>query len=169
MTDSRSEQSPGSTPLAPGVKDVVKSIQGDIKQLVQDEIELAKQELVPSAKNAGIGAGVFSGALYFVLNALILLFIAGSLAIWKWLDLPIALGFVIMAGVLLVVAAILGLIGYTRFRKVKPPQETIAQGQKTADTVKLAIARGNAAATAKKIEGAVEPAHAATPDRTLRR
>ena len=161
MTNSRSEQAPGSTPQAPGVSDIVKDIQGDIRNLIQGEVELAKQELVPSAKNAGAGAGLFSGALYFVLNALILLFIAGALFIWQWLDLPIALAFVIMAGVLVVLAGILGLIGFTRVRKVKGPERAIAQGQQTADTVKAAIARGNAAATAKTIEAT--PAHAALP------
>lgn len=158
-----------STPSAPGVKDILDKIKSDVQVLVKGEVELAVQELKPSAVNAGIGAGLFSGALYFVLNALILLFIAGSLAIWKWLDLPIALGFVIMAGVLIVVAGILGLIGYLRVKKVKGPEAAIAQGQQTADTVKAAIERGKRAATAQRIEGAVEPAHAVTAEQTARR
>ncbi|HEY9293187.1 MAG TPA: phage holin family protein [Microlunatus sp.] len=164
MANSRSEQVPGSTPQAPGVADIVKDIQGDIRNLVQGEVELAKQELMPSAKNAGAGAGMFSGALYFVLNAFILLFIAGALFIWQWLDVPIALAFVIMAGVLIVLAAILGLIGYTRVRKVKGPERAIAQGQQTADAVKEAIARSTAAASAKTIEAT--PARAALPTDT---
>ena len=143
-------------PKAPGVGDILKDIQAEISTLIKDEVELAKKELVPSARNGGIGAGLFSGALYFILNALILLFIAGSLAIWKWLNLPIALGFVIMAGVLIVVAVIFALIGLVLVKRVKGPEQAIAQGQRTADSVKAAIARGNAAATATKIEGTVE-------------
>ncbi|WP_195908957.1 phage holin family protein [Microlunatus sp. Gsoil 973] len=146
----------GQVPQAPGVGDILKDIQAEVSNLIKDEVELAKSELVPSAKSGGIGAGLFGGALYFVLNALILLFIAGSLAIWKWLDLPIALGFVIMAGVLIVVAVILGLIGLVAVKRVKGPERAIAQGQRTADSVKAAIARGNAAATAKKIEGSAD-------------
>ncbi|QDP95111.1 phage holin family protein [Microlunatus elymi] len=161
MANSRSEQTPGSTPEAPGVADIVKDIQGDIRTLIQGEVELAKQELMPSAQKAGAGAGMFSGALYLVLNALILLFIAGALFIWQWLDVPIAVAFVIMAGVLVVIAGVLGLIGYVLVRKIKGPERAIAQGQQTANAVKAAIARGNAAATAKTIEAT--PAHAALP------
>jgi Flp pilus assembly protein TadB len=153
---------PGQTPLATGVGDIIKSIQGDVRSLVQDEIELAKQELTPAAKNAGIGGGMFGAALYFILNALILLFIAGALGIWAWLGVPIAVAFVIMAGVMILIAAILALIGYARVKKVKGPEQAIAQGQETADAVKAAIARGNAAANAKKIEGEVRPQHAVT-------
>lgn len=163
MATHASERTRTTTPSAPGVGDIMKSIQGDIKTLVQGEIELAKQELVPSAKNAGIGGGLFGGALYFVLNALILLFIAGALGIWAWLDIPIAVAFVIMAGVLLLLAAVLGLIGYTRVKKVKPPEQAIEQANRTTDSVKGAIQRGNAAANAKQIEATVAPRRASDP------
>jgi len=165
----RPERATSTTPPAPGVKDILDKIKSDVQVLVKGEIELAVSELKPSATNAGIGAGMFSGALYFVLNALILLFIAGALAIWKWLDVPIAVAFVIMAGVLIVIAGILGLIGYLRVKKVKGPDATIAEGKQTAESVKSAIARANAAANAQQIEGTVEPAHAVTSDRTARR
>jgi uncharacterized membrane protein YqjE len=148
--------STGQVPKAPGVGDILKEIQGEVSNLIKAEVELAKQELMPAARNGGIGAGLFGGALYFVLNALILLFIAGSLAIWKWLGLPIALGFVIMAGVLVVVAGVFALIGVVLVKRVKGPEQAIAQGQQTADSVRAAIARSTAAATAKRIEGTVE-------------
>jgi hypothetical protein len=166
MANSRPGQ--GSTPQSRGVGDIVKDIQGEIRTIVKGEIDLAKSELVPSAKNAGVGAGAFTGALYFMLNALLLLYVAGALAIWQWLDIPIALGFVIMAGVLIVIAAILGLFGLGRVKKVKGPDRAIAQGQQTADAVKTAIARGNAAATAQQIEARPEPARAVTADRSRR-
>lgn len=153
----------GQVPKAPGVGDILKDIRADITNLVKGEVELAKRELMPAARNGGMGAGMFVGALFFVLNALMLLFIAGSLAIWKWLDLPIAVGFVIMAGVLIVVALILGLIGLVLVKKVKGPERAIAEGKQTAESVKAAIARGNAAATAKRIEGTVEPRRIAGP------
>lgn len=137
------------------VGDVVKDIQNDIRSLVQNEVALAKAELIPSAKNAGIGAGLFAGAGYFAACAAALLFIAGSLAIWKWLNIPIALGFVIMAALLLIVAAILGGIGYALVKKVKGPKQTIAQAKTSVDAVKGAIQQGNAAAKAPLIEGTV--------------
>ena len=48
------------------VGDLIKSITDDVKQLVRDEVALAKAELIPAAKNGGIGAGLFAGAGYFV-------------------------------------------------------------------------------------------------------
>jgi hypothetical protein len=151
MTSTDTDQ----VPKASGVGDILKDIQTEISTLIKDEVELAKKELVPSARNGGMGAGLFVGALYFILNALLLLYVAGSLAIWKWLNLPIALGFVIMAGVLIVIAVILALVGLVLVKRVKGPKQTIAQGKRTADAVKAAISRGNAAATAPKIEGSV--------------
>ena len=140
---------------SPAVGDIVKDIQNDIKSMVQNEVALAKSELVPSAKNAGIGAGLFAGAGYFAACAAALLFMAGALAIWRWLNIPIALGFVIMAAILLVVAAILGLVGFTRVKKVKGPNKTIAQAKTSVNAVKGAIQEGRAAAKAPLIEGTV--------------
>ncbi len=166
MANSRPGQTPGSTPAARGVGDIVKDIQGEIRTIVKGEVDLAKAELVPSAKNAGMGAGAFTGALYFMLNALLLLYVAGALAIWQWLNIPIALGFVIMAGVLFVIAGILGLFGLGRVKKVKGPERTVAEGRQTVDAVKVAVARGNAAATAERIEGRTEPTRAVPAGRT---
>lgn len=148
---------PGATSPAaetPAVAEIVKKIQTEVRALVKGEVELAKSEIVPSVKNAGMGAGVFIGALYFILNAAILLFIAGALAIWTWWDFPIALSFVIMAAVLVVIAGILGLVGLIAVKKVKGPKRTVAHGKQTADAVKQAVSRGNAAASAPQVEAA---------------
>lgn len=123
------------------VSDLVKNITDDVKVLVQGEMELAKAELSSSAKNAGLGAGLFGAAGYLAINALSLLFIAGALAIAVWLD-SWWLGFVIVAGALLVVAAILALIGKSRVSKVKAPERSINEAKASADAVKQAIARG---------------------------
>ena len=61
-----------------GLGDIVKSITGDVKQLVRDEVQLAKSELVPAAKNAGIGAGMFGAAGYFAICALSVLYFAAA-------------------------------------------------------------------------------------------
>jgi uncharacterized membrane protein YqjE len=136
----------------PAVGEIVKKIQTQIRDLVADEVALAKSELVPSAKNAGVGAGVMIGALYFVLNAFILLYIAAALAIWAWLPIPVAAGFAIMGGVLVIIAAILGIVGLIAVKKIKGPKRTVAHGKQTAEAVKQAISRGNTAASAPQIE-----------------
>ena len=65
------------------------------------------------------------------------------------------LAFLIVAAVLLVVAAVLALIGYTRVKKVKAPEKTIAQAQESVAEISGAIKRATAAAQAPQIEGRV--------------
>lgn len=139
---------------SPAVGDLVKSITDDVKLLVRGEIELAKTELVPSAKSAGIGAGLFGGAGYFAINAATLLYIAAALGLAA-LGVPTWLAFVIVAVVLLVIAAVLALIGLRKVKQVKGPDATIAQAKQSVAEIKGAVQRGQAAAKAPQIEGHV--------------
>lgn len=136
------------------VGDIIKDISDDVKLLIRDEVELAKAELIPSAKQAGLGAGLFGAAGYFVITALLLLFFAASYGLVA-AGLPTWAGFLIVGGVLLVLAAVLALIGKTRVDKVKPPERTIANATDTIDGVKAAAQNALAAAKAPQIEGKV--------------
>jgi len=136
------------------VADLIKDIRGDVQLLVNDQVELAKSELTPSAKEAGIGGGMLGGAGYFGINALTLIYIAAALGLAA-LGLPYWAGFLIVAGVLLVIAAVLALIGRSRLKKVTPPEKTIANAQALVNEVKGAVSRATAAASAPKIEGTV--------------
>ena len=69
-----------------GVSDLIKGISDDVKLLVRDEIQLAKTELVPAAKNAGIGAGLFGAAGYFAISALSVLYFAAAFALAQVVD-----------------------------------------------------------------------------------
>ena len=136
------------------VGDIIKSITEDVKLLVQDQIQLAKVELVPAAKNGGTGAGLFGAAGYFALSATILLYfaaafglVAAGLAPW--------LAFLIVAIALLLIAAILGGIGYVFVKRVRPPERAIAQANLTTTEIKDAANRAVAAANAPEIEGTV--------------
>lgn len=136
------------------VADLIKDIRGDVQLLVNDQVELAKAELTPAAKNAGIGGGMFGAAGYFGINAATLLYVAAALGLVA-LGLPYWAGFLIVAGVLLLLAAILALIGYTRIKKVKPPEKTIANGKALVSELSAAVNRATAAAKAPQIEGTV--------------
>lgn len=139
----------------PQVGDIVKLITDDVKLLVQSEVALAKAELVPSAKNAGIGAGMFGAAGYFALNAVSLLFLAGALGLAKLFGAPtgwVALGFVAMAVVILIITAILALLGKGKFNKVTGPEQTQAEAKETLESVKLSLARANAEAKTGELE-----------------
>jgi hypothetical protein len=146
-----------------GVGDIVKSITGDVKLLVRDEIQLAKSELVPAAKNAGIGAGMFGAAAYFAISALLVLYFAAAFGLVA-LGLSEWLAFLIVGVVLLVVAAILALVGLMLIRKVNGPERTIASANATIAELKAAVQRSNnaanAAANGSEVEGEVVAARA---------
>lgn len=129
------------------VKTLITDITNDAKGLAKGEIELAKAELVPAAKSAGIGAGLFGAAGYFGINAASLLYIALALGIAA-LGLPYWLAFLIVAVLLLVIAGVCALIGRAQVKKVKGPQRTIAQAKETVAELKGAVQRANAAANA---------------------
>lgn len=136
-----------------GVSDLIKGISDDVKLLVRDEIQLAKAELVPAAKNAGIGAGLFGAAGYFAICALSVLYFAAAFALAQVMDEWLA--FLIVGVALLLIAAVLGLVGLVLVKRVKAPEKTIANANATVAEIKAAVQRGNAAATAPQIEGQV--------------
>jgi hypothetical protein len=136
-----------------GVSDLIKGISDDVKLLVRDEIQLAKAELVPAARNAGIGAGLFGAAGYFAICALSVLYFAAAFALAQVVDTWLA--FLIVGVVLLLIAALLGLVGFLMVKRVKAPEKTIANANATVAELKAAVQRGNAAATAPQIEGEV--------------
>ncbi len=136
------------------VADIIKNISDDVKLLVQDQVELAKAELTPAAKKGGTGLGLFGAAGYFALSATILLYFAAA---WGLVAAGLSawLAFLIVGVALLLIAGILGGIGYLIVRTIKGPDRTIAQANRTAAEVGEAAQRAIAAANAPQIEGQV--------------
>ncbi len=139
------------------VGDIIKAITDDVKLLVRDEVQLAKAELIPAAKNAGIGAGMFGAAGYFAICALSILYFAAAFGLSATFDWDYWLSFLIVGVVLLALAGILAAIGLSRVKKVKAPERTIKQANLTVAEVKAATQHAVAAAKAPQIEGQVVP------------
>ncbi|MFJ4159837.1 phage holin family protein [Microbacterium testaceum] len=93
---------------------------GDIPELVRNlvvaEINGAKAWAQRTAKDAGIGAGWFVGALIVVFWAVpvFFAFVIAGLSSW-W---PVWLSALVVFGVMIVITAILALLGYLRFKKL---------------------------------------------------
>ena len=136
------------------VGDIIKAITSDVKLLVRDEIELAKSELIPAAKNGGIGAGLFGAAGYFAISALSILYFAAAFGLAA-AGLSTWLAFLLVGVALLIIAAICGGVGFMLVRKIKGPERTIAAATQTVDEVKAAAQHALAAAKAPQIEGRV--------------
>ncbi|WP_372734257.1 phage holin family protein [Nocardioides sp.] len=116
------------SPDDPTIGRLVADASRDISTLVSKEIELAKSELKVSFKAGGLGVGMFAGAAFLLLLGVI--FASISLAyFFNWLGLGLALSFLMVFVVYLVLAAILGLLGYRSVKKVGPPEKAIEQGK----------------------------------------
>lgn len=126
------EPSAGSSPsLGELFSDVTK----DVSTLVRQEVELAKAELSQSAKRAGKGAGMFSGAA--VAGHMVLLFL--SIALWWGLgDLfdNLTVSALVVALVWGVVAAVLALKGRDEVRRVKGVPQTAETVKKIPNALK---------------------------------
>lgn len=98
----------------------------DIPRLVTDlvtaEIEQLKAELTAKAKALGIGAGLIAGAAVVLLFMVGVLLTAGILALA--LVMPGWAAALVVAGVLLIIAAILAWVGYLRLKSGMPPVPT---------------------------------------------
>lgn len=135
--------------VQPAVSDVLNSITSDIKTIVRGEIELAKAEMVPQVKQAGIGAGMFGAAGYLALNGAMLIYIALGFvasglyqlvmpAVWAY-----ACGFATIALVFLAVAGVLVGVGKGKFQ-FTGPDRTIAGAEQSVAAVQTAVSRGQA-------------------------
>ncbi|MCQ4045594.1 phage holin family protein [Streptantibioticus rubrisoli] len=110
---------------------LVATATAELSALVHDEIALAKAELREDAKRAGIGGGAIAGAGVFALFALPVLSFAAAYGIHN-LGLGLAWSFLIVGAAYLVLAAVLGVFARSKFKKVKPPERSIASAKETA-------------------------------------
>jgi Putative Actinobacterial Holin-X, holin superfamily III len=117
------------------VGEIIRAISDDVKELVRDEVQLAKAELVPAAKAGGIGAGLLAGAAFFGVSAVFILYFCVVYVLVR-LGLPEWASFLIVGAALLLLAGLLGAIGYSQIKKVKAPQRAIKQAKETVDAVK---------------------------------
>jgi hypothetical protein len=100
----------------------------DISTLISKEIQLAKSELKVSVRHGGTGIGLFAGAAFLAVLAIIML----SVAIAYFLHmtgLDLAWCFLIVFGAYLLLAALLGYIGFRQVKQVKAPERAITQGR----------------------------------------
>ena len=102
----------------------------DISSLIQNEIALAKSELKVSVKAGGTGAGLFAGAAFIGLLAIIMLSVAFAYLL-SMTGLHLAWCFLIVFGAYLLVAALLAALGMRKVRQVRAPERAIHQAQET--------------------------------------
>jgi putative superfamily III holin-X len=117
---------------------LVASASRDMSALLRDEIELAKAELKESAVAAGKGAGMFGAAAFLAYVAFLMLSIAAGYGLVA-AGLHPAIAFLIVGGVYLLVAGIVGYVGTRSVRKAGPPART----KQSIEEAKALVGRGN--------------------------
>jgi hypothetical protein len=107
----------------------------DLSALIHGEIELAKAEIRVDVKHAVTGGAMFGAAGLLAVLALPLLLIAAAYGLVA-AGLHPAVAFLVVAGVLLIVAGGFAFIGKRAVSKVGPPKRTIRTGKDTAAFLK---------------------------------
>jgi uncharacterized membrane protein YqjE len=108
--------------------DVVGDVSTKASLLVREEIQLAKTEIAEKAKSLGKGVAVAIVAGVMALFALIYFFEALA---WFFNDLldvgeSLWIGFLIVFGILIVLAAVAGMLGLRWIKKGSPPTPDLA-------------------------------------------
>jgi hypothetical protein len=112
----------------PTLGKLVMDAQRDISTLISKEIELAKSEIKVSVKHGGVGIGLFAGAAFLVLLAIVMLSVSIAYFI-HWAGLGLHWSFLIVFGAYVLIAALLAFIGLRQVKKVKAPEKAIEQGR----------------------------------------
>ena len=114
----------------PTIGRLVADASRDISTLVSKEIQLAKSELKVSVKAGGIGLGLFAAAAFVAVLAIIMLSVAIAYLIhWNGSGLDLHWAFLIVFAVYLLIAGLLGYVGFRKVRKVRAPEKAIHQGR----------------------------------------
>lgn len=119
----------------PTIGKLVSDASRDISTLVQKEIQLAKSELKVSVKHGGTGIGLFAGAAFIAVLAIIMLSVAIAYFI-HMTGLDLAWCFLIVFALYVAIAAVLGMVGLKQVKQVKAPEKAISQGKQIPQALK---------------------------------
>ena len=121
----------------PTLGKLVMDAQRDISTLISKEIELAKSEVKVSVKHGGVGIGLFAGAAFLALLAIIMLSVALAFFLnWNGEGLDLHWAFTVVFVLYVLIAALLAFIGLKQVKKVKAPEKAINQGRQIPSALK---------------------------------
>jgi hypothetical protein len=114
----------------PTIGRLVTDASRDISGLLRKEIQLAKSELKVSAKAGGVGIGLFAAAAFVIVLAIIMLSVAFAYFLnWNGAGLDLHWAFLVVFGVYVIIAALLGYLGLRSVKKVRGPEKAMQQGR----------------------------------------
>lgn len=95
----------GPEPSDRSIKEIIDVLRPQLQELVSKQLELARTELAPVGKRAGLAAGLLAAGAVFMLVFLIFLSLTGVYLLG--LFLPLWVSALIVSGILLLVGGIL--------------------------------------------------------------
>ncbi|MBV7245327.1 MULTISPECIES: phage holin family protein [Streptomyces] len=110
---------------------LVASATAEMSALVHDEIALAKAEVRQDVRRGAIGSIAFIAAGVFALFSIPVLSFAAAYGIHN-LGLGLAWSFLIVGVAFIALGGLLAFLGIRKFKKVKPPEKSIASAKQTA-------------------------------------
>lgn len=134
MTETAAEATAHDAPLTapeePTIGHLVAQASRDFSTLLRHEIDLLKSELKISVRAGGTAIALFAAAGFVVLLGIIMLSVAIAYFI-SMTGLHLAWSFLLVFVLYLLLAGLLGFVGYRKVRQVGPPERAIHQAQET--------------------------------------
>ncbi|MDP9485761.1 MAG: phage holin family protein [Actinomycetota bacterium] len=125
----------GPEPSDRSIKEIIDVLRPQLQELVSKQLELARTELAPVGKRAGLAAGLLAAGAVFMLVFLIFLSLTGVYLLG--LFLPPWVSALIVSGILLLVGGILAGSGASILRNLDPkPHRTIRTLQQNVNWIK---------------------------------
>ena len=126
----------GPEPSDRSIKEIVEALRPQIQQLVAKQVEIARIELTPVGRQAGVAVGLLAVGAIFLLLFLLFFFLAG-MYIMKAAGFPLWASAGIVAVILLVIGGILAGAGANIMRKLDPkPHRTMHTFQQNVNWIK---------------------------------
>lgn len=121
----------------PTLGKLVMDAQRDISTLISQEIALAKSEIKVSVRHGGLGIGLFAGAAFLGLLAIIMLSVSIAYFIhWNGDGLDLHWAFLVVFGLYVLIAGLLAFVGIKQVKQVKAPEKAIRQGKQIPSALK---------------------------------
>ncbi|HZA45566.1 MAG TPA: phage holin family protein [Rubrobacter sp.] len=125
----------GPEPSDRSIKEIIEVLRPQLQELTDKQLELARTELAPVGKRAGLAAGLLVAGGVFMFVFLIFLSLTGVYLLN--LLLPLWVSALIVSGILLLVGGILAGAGASILRNLDPkPHRTIRTLQQNVNWVK---------------------------------
>lgn len=132
----------GPEPSDRSIKEIVDVLRPQLQELVAKQVELARTELTPVGKRAGLAGGLLAVGAVFLLLFMAFISLTGVYVLNEVVGLSLWLSALIVSGILLLVGGMLAGVGASILRGLDPkPHRTIRTLQQNINWVKGQISR----------------------------